>query len=109
VALDGAADGLDVLATISHVSRYAAVSLPPGPGRRMITSGAHATAAAGAPATCSASSSETMVRAGCTCSLLHRTASPCCLDTSGTGCPNPAVYEDLGAGNGYQPAFLIPN
>jgi hypothetical protein len=46
VALDGAADGLDVLATISRVSRYEAVSLPPGPGRRMITSGAHATVAA---------------------------------------------------------------
>lgn len=75
----------------------------------MITSSAHATATAVGSATWSDNSQENTVHNGCTCFSPSLTASPCSLDTSGTACPPTLVYEDLGAGNAYQPAFLLPN
>jgi SMODS-associated and fused to various effectors sensor domain len=46
IAMDPTPDSQAYLATTTGVGRDLAVSLPPGPGRRMITSSAHATAAA---------------------------------------------------------------
>jgi len=50
-----------------------------------------------------------MVRSGCICSSPSAMASPCSSATSGAACPPTLLNEGLGAGNAYQPAFLIPN
>jgi hypothetical protein len=109
IAMDLTPDIQAYLTTIPHVGRYVALSLAPGPGRRMITSSAHATAAA--------VGIRDLVRQLARDHASHRLhlflAVPhglaLLLGHLLDRMPPTLLYEDLGAGNAYQPAFLIPN
>jgi hypothetical protein len=109
IAMDPTPDIRAYLTTVPGVGRYLAVSLPPGPGRRMITSSAHATVTAvGIRDLVRRLAREHNAR------RLHLfLAVPhglgLLLGHLWDRMPPTLLYEDLGAGNAYQPAFLIPN
>jgi hypothetical protein len=91
------------------IQGYLAVSLPPGPGRRMITSSAHATATAVGIRDLV----RQLVREHGAQRLHLFLAVPhglaLLLGHLWDRMPPTQLYEDLGAGNAYQPAFLISN
>jgi hypothetical protein len=109
IAMDPTPDIQAYLETVPEVSRYLAVSLPPGPGRRMITSSAHATATAVGIRDLV----RQLVREHGAQRLHLFLAVPhglaLLLGHLWDRMPPTQLYEDLGAGNAYQPAFLIPN
>jgi SMODS-associated and fused to various effectors sensor domain len=109
IATDPTPDIQAYLETIPGVGRYIAISLPPGPGRRMITSSAHATVTAVAirDLVRQFARQHNAPRLHLFLAVPHGLA--LLLGHLWDRMPPTLLYEDLGAGNAYQPAFLIPN
>jgi hypothetical protein len=109
IATDPTPDIQAYLDTVPGAGRYLAVSLPPGPGRRMITSSAHATATAVAirDLVRQLARQHSATRLHLFLAVPHGLA--LLLGHLWDRMPPTLLYEDLGAGNAYQPAFLIPN
>jgi hypothetical protein len=109
IATDPTPDVAAYLGTIPGIGRYIAISLPPGPGRRMITSSAHATATAVAirDLVRQLAREHRVPRIHVFLAVPHGLA--LLLGHLWDRLPPTLLYEDLGVGNAYQPAFLIPN
>jgi hypothetical protein len=109
VAMDPTPDVRAYLAAVPSVGRYVALSLAPGPGRRMITSSAHATAATVGirDLVRQLARDHGAQRLHLFLAVPHGLA--LLLGHLWDRMPPTLLYEDLGAGNAYQPAFLIPN
>jgi SMODS-associated and fused to various effectors sensor domain len=109
IAMDPTPDVRAYLPAVPSVGRYIALSLAPGSGRRMITSSAHATATAvGIRDLVRQLAREHRARRlHLFLAVPHGLA--LLLGHLWDRVLPTLVYEDLGAGNAYQPAFLIPN
>jgi hypothetical protein len=109
IAMDPSPDVRAYLSAVPTVGRYIALSLGPGPGRRMITSSAHATATAVGirDLVRQLAREHGAQRLHLFLAVPHGLA--LLLGHLWDRMPPTLVYEDLGAGNAYQPAFLLPN
>jgi len=91
------------------IGRYIALSLAPGPGRRMITSSAYATAAAVGVRDHVRQLARDHGAQRLHLFLAVRHGLALLLGHLWGRMPPTLLNEGLGAGNAYQPAFLIPN